>query len=59
MSKPVYRLAARNAYCRSCDKVIKRDVDFMITLHSFRNTGQNIHICTDCVKLMYGLLPDE
>lgn len=56
MSKPEYREAQRTAYCRSCDKAIKRG-EMMVSLYSFRNTGQSIHICPLCVKEMFLLIP--
>lgn len=43
------RPAQRDAFCRGCDKVIKRGDD-MISTYSFRNTGQWIHFCLDCCK---------
>jgi uncharacterized protein YlaI len=56
MTKPEYRLAEQNAHCRVCDKVIERKVDYMVSWYSFRNRGQNIHICPDCVKELYYLV---
>lgn len=43
------RPAVRVAYCRNCDKGIKKG-EIMIALYSFRNRGQNIYICLDCAK---------
>ena len=59
MSEPKYRIAEQNAHCRVCDRTIKRKEEYMITWYSFRNTGQNIHICPACVKKLYELLPHE
>lgn len=49
MSNPDYRKAERDAFCRSCDKSIKRGTD-MISWYSHRNQGMNIHICLSCAE---------
>lgn len=41
------RQAQRQAFCRGCDKAIKKGED-MISTYSRRNTGMWIHICMDC-----------
>lgn len=58
MSKPEYRLAKQDACCRVCDKLLERNVDYMVTWYSHRNRGQNIHICPKCIKDLYLLLPE-
>lgn len=45
------RVAKRSAFCRGCDKAIERGEE-MISTYSFRNTGQYIHFCLDCAKLI-------
>lgn len=57
MTKPEYRLAEQAAFCRVCDKELQRKVDYMVSWHSWRNRGQNIHICPECVVTLYDLLP--
>lgn len=42
------RKAKREAYCRGCDKVIEKGEE-MFSTYSWRNRGQNIHICLDCI----------
>lgn len=59
MSSPEYRLAEQTAHCRVCDREIIRKQDYMVSWYSFRNRGQNIHICPSCVKTLYYLLPEE
>ena len=49
MSSPEYRSADRDAFCRSCDKVIKKGSS-MISWFSHRNRGMNIHICLICAE---------
>lgn len=45
------RQAERKAYCRGCDKTIQRGEE-IISTYSFRNTGQYIHFCLGCAKLI-------
>lgn len=54
---PLYRTPERDAFCRICSKVIKRNVDYMVSWYTSHATGQYIHICPDCVKLLYELVP--
>lgn len=52
MTYPIQRREAqRDAFCRGCDKKIKRG-DEMISTYSFRNTGQHIHFCLKCAQQM-------
>lgn len=53
-----YRLAKRDANCRGCDKILEKDKDMMISTYSFRNRGQYIYFCKDCVLLMNKLIED-
>jgi hypothetical protein len=46
--------AALGASCRACDRDINKG-DWMVTMFSFRNRGQSIHICPGCVRKMYSL----
>lgn len=55
--KPKYRQPERDALCRVCEKDIKRNEDWMVSWYSSSNRGQYIHICPDCVRKMYELLP--
>lgn len=43
------RAAERSAFCRGCDKQIKKGED-MIATYSFRNTGMWIYFCLGCGK---------
>ena len=43
------RKAEREAFCRFCDKVIRKG-ETMFSFYSWRNRGQNIHICLDCIE---------
>ena len=54
-----FRLAKRDCYCRGCDKVLKRDTDMLLATYSFRNRGQYIYFCVDCVKEMNKLIEDK
>lgn len=58
-NKPEYRLAKNTCYCRSCDKEMKKGKDWGIFMYSFRNRGQNICICEDCVVKMHKLIVDS
>lgn len=58
MSKPEYREAERICFCRVCDKTINKG-ESAVFWYSFRNTGQNIMVCADCVETIYELLPKE
>ena len=49
MSKPEFRKAERDAFCRACDKTIKKGTD-MVSWYSHRNQGMNIHICLPCAE---------
>lgn len=53
-----YRLAKNTCYCRSCDKEMRRNVDWGIFMSTFRNCGQKISICKDCVFKMHKLILD-
>lgn len=55
--KPKYRQPERNAFCRVCEKCIKRNEDYMVSWYSSLNRGMNIHICPDCVKALSELIP--
>lgn len=49
MSAPQVRPAERTAFCRGCDKPIEKGTE-MVSFHSWRNRGQNIHICLPCAE---------
>lgn len=53
-----YRLSKRDSYCRGCDKTLKRDKDRIMAMYSFRNRGQYIYFCKDCVLKMNSLVKD-
>ena len=59
MDKFEYRIAKQDSYCRSCDKLNKRNKDKVIYIYSLRNRGQNILLCEDCVKEMYETVAKE
>jgi len=42
------RQMERDAFCRACDKVIKRNTEEAIIWYSWRNKGQHIMICLPC-----------
>ena len=54
-----YRLAKRTSYCRGCDKENVRDKDMVLYFYSWRNRGQNILLCPDCVKEMYDVIKNQ
>lgn len=56
--KPKYRQPERDALCRVCEKGIKCNQDYMVSWYSSANRGQHIHICPDCVKVLYELIPE-
>lgn len=58
MSKPEYRKAERDAFCRVCDKTIHKG-EHAVFWYSWRNRGQNIMVCPDCVENLFDLLPKE
>lgn len=53
------RIAKRDAYCRSCDKRLKKDKDWMVTMYSFRNQGMHVHLCLRCVENMGALVTEH
>ena len=59
MSSFEYRLAKRTSYCRGCDKENVKDTDMVLYFYSWRNRGQNILLCPDCVKEMYNVIKKE
>ena len=56
--KPERREAERVAYCRACDKAISKGEE-MISFYSWRNRGQNIHICLACAGVIGWLAEQE
>jgi uncharacterized protein YlaI len=52
------RKAERNAFCRSCDKVIEKGED-MVSMYSWRNRGQHIHLCLDCSEVIGKLAKEK
>lgn len=58
MSNPEFRKAERDAFCRSCDKPIKKGTD-MISWYSHRNQGMNIHLCLPCAEGIGALAKDH
>ena len=44
------RKAERDCYCRFCDKKIKRNTEEVIAHYTYRNTGQHIFICKECIE---------
>lgn len=51
-----YRQTERNAFCRGCDKEIKRKTESVIATFSNRNRGQHIYFCKKCVEKMWFLI---
>lgn len=52
------RKAQRQAFCRACDKKIQVG-ESMLSMYSWRNRGQNIHICLDCVDEIHEMSIDH
>jgi hypothetical protein len=50
-----HRKSERDCFCRGCDKKIKRNSEDIIYTYSFRNKGQSIIFCEDCVQEMFKL----
>lgn len=48
-SKATIRPAERNAYCRCCDKVIKKGT-MMLSWYTIRGQSSHIHLCLPCAK---------
>lgn len=46
------RQMERDAFCRACDKVIKRNTEEAIVWYSWRNKGQHILICLPCSQII-------
>ena len=46
------RQAKQNCFCRVCDKEIQRNTEDIVSWYSWRNRGQNIHICIPCMKIL-------
>ena len=53
-----YRPAEREAICRGCDKTLNKG-DMMIATYSFRNKGQHIYFCKECIEIMYKLIKNH
>lgn len=45
------RPADRDAFCRACDIKITKGT-YMISFYSWRNRGQNIHLCLNCCSII-------
>jgi hypothetical protein len=58
MSGPELRKAERNAFCRSCDKTIKKN-DEMVSWYSHRNQGMNIHLCLQCAEYIGAMVTEH
>lgn len=58
MSKPEYRNAERDSFCRVCDNKINKG-NPAVFWYSRRNRGQNIMVCPTCVETIYELLPKD
>lgn len=55
---PKVRPAERPAICRACDGRIQKG-DVMVTMYSWRNTGQFIHFHPECVERMAALVKES
>ncbi len=44
------RRAQQDCFCRVCDKKMSRNVTPIVHIYSWRNRGQNIKLCFDCVS---------
>ena len=58
MNSLEYREAKKNCFCRGCDVELEKGTK-MIATYSFRNRGQHIYFCIECVKEMNGLIYEE
>ena len=59
MSKPVYRLAERNCWCRICDSQLVKQKDKGVFWYSSANRGMNIIICPSCVEQLFEMVKEE
>lgn len=58
MGETQYRVSQRKSYCRVCDKVNMPNEDMIVSIHSFRNRGQEIKICKGCIEKIYQMVLD-
>lgn len=53
-----FRPLERTTICRGCDEELVRGTNVIAT-YSFRNRGQHIYFCKECVKLMQKLIEED
>lgn len=46
------RKAKQDSFCRCCDKPLRKGIDNLVYMYSYRNRGQNILLCFDCIDLI-------
>lgn len=52
MNNPIeFRKMERKGFCRGCDKTLPKGTQIVYT-YSWRNRGQNIFFCKDCVDII-------
>lgn len=44
-----FRLTTRDAFCRGCDQAILKNTEEVFYTYSYRNQGQSIFLCRECV----------
>ena len=54
-----YEVMQRNGYCRGCDIGLIKEKDKAIKFHTYRNTGQHILLCPECVCKMFSLVTQD
>jgi len=51
-SNPTIRQSQQDCFCRVCDKKIQRNTEDIVSWYSWRNRGQNIHVCIPCMQIL-------
>lgn len=51
-----HRYTERDAYCRGCDKKIERHSEKVTAMYSWRNRGQHIYLCDECISKAFGMV---
>jgi len=50
------RKTKQDAHCKVCDKLIKKDTEFVVYFKTWRGHGDATHICFDCLKVINELV---
>ena len=54
-----YRYTERDAFCGGCDKEIVAKTEKVFATYSYRNKGQHIYICVDCINKFNQLVKES